>query len=97
MEPAPLGAFEWSELGRLLTALWLVVLFIVLFAANMIVGHNVLPSFVATRHVSQIWHRLRLVFYAAAIACFALAVYFLITVIGGTKDLLRIFWADFWI
>ena len=32
MEPAALGATQWSELGSMLFALWMVVIFIVLFA-----------------------------------------------------------------
>ena len=54
MEPAPLGAVHWSELGSMLFALWMVVIFIVLFAANMLVGHNLLPSFIASRHVPEV-------------------------------------------
>lgn len=96
MEPAPLGIPEWREISSLLTALWMVVLFIVLFAANMIVGHNLIPSFVASRHIPQSWQRLRLFFYAAAIACFAIAVFFLIRTID-LAGVLRSFWADYWI
>lgn len=96
MEPAPLGAFHWSELGSMLFALWMVVIFIVLFAANMIVGHNLIPSFVASGHVSQVWQRARIFFYACAIICFFLALFFFARMvdIGGV---LNTFWADYWI
>ena len=96
MEPAPLGALEWSELGSMLFALWMVVIFVVLFAANMIVGHNLLPSFIASRHVPESLQKVRLLFYAAAIACFAIAIYFLISTIQQA-DVLRRFWPDYWI
>ena len=96
MEPAALGIQEWSELSRMLTALWMVVLFIVLFAANMIMGHNVLPSYIATRHISQSWQRARVLFYAAAVACFAIAAYFLFRVIVYA-GVLRSIWADYYI
>ena len=61
MEPTPLGAPEWSELGSMLFALWMVVIFIVLFAANMLVGHNMLPSFIASRHVPESLQKARTV------------------------------------
>lgn len=96
MEPAALGIQEWSELSQMLTALWMVVLFIVLFAANMIVGHNLVPSYVATGHIPQSWQRVRILFYAAAIACFAIAAYFLFRVIVYA-GVLRSFWADYYI
>ncbi len=96
MEPAPLGMAEWSQLSRMLTALWMVVLFVVLFAANMIVGHNLIPSFVESRHIPASWQRARVVFYAAAIICFALAVFFGLQAIDLGRVLL-VFWDDFWI
>ena len=96
MEPAPIGAVQWSELGSMLFALWMVVIFIVLFAANMLVGHNLLPTFIASRHVPQTFEKARLIFYAFAIICFAIAMYFLYsTIVQG--DVLRDIWADYWI
>ena len=96
MEPAPLGALQWSELGSMLFALWMVVIFIVLFAANMLVGHNLLPSFIASGHVPESLQKARLLFYAFAIACFAIAMYFLYSTIVQA-DVLDSFWADYWI
>ncbi len=96
MSPAPLGAVEWSELGSMLFALWMVVIFIVLFAANMLVGHNLLPSFIASRHVPESLQKARIFFYACAIICFAIAMYFLVSTIQQ-GDVLERFWPDYWI
>ena len=96
MAPAPLGALEWSELGSMLFALWMVVIFIVLFAANMLVGHNLLPSFIASRHIPESLQKTRPLFYAAAILCFAIAMYFLVRTIQGASVLSH-FWPDYWI
>ena len=96
MEPAPLGAEHWSELGSMLFALWMVVIFIVLFAANMLVGHNMLPSFIASRHVPESLQKARLFFYACAIICFLIAVYFFIRVVSEGA-ILNTFWPDYWI
>jgi len=96
MDPTALGPNEWRELGRLLTNLWLVVLFIVLFASSMIVGHNFIPSFVASEHIPRVWQKTRPVFYAGAILCFLLALFFLARVVDYA-GVLRSFWADYWI
>lgn len=96
MEPAPIGALQWSELGSMLFALWMSVIFIVLFAANMLMGHNLLPTFIATRHVPESLEKARLLFYAFAIVCFAIAMYFLYSTIEQ-GDVLRDIWDSYWI
>ena len=96
MDPSALSNAEWREIGALLTNLWVVVLLIVLFAANMLIGHNGVPSLVASQHLPRTWQRVRPVFYAMAIVSFGLAIFFL----GRVVDLagvLRQFWADYWI
>ncbi len=96
MDPAPLSGFEWSELGRLLTTLWLVVIFIVIFAANMLLGHNFIPSLVASQHISNNWQKTRPFFYLAAIVCFGIAMFFLADVVEAA-GVLRRFWPNYWI
>ena len=96
MDPAPIGPASWSEIGKMLSTLWVVVVFIVLFAANIILGHNLIPSFVQSDHIPRSWQKARVFFYGAALASFGIAMLFLLRVIefGGV---LRNFWADFWI
>lgn len=96
MDPSALGHIEWAEMGQLLISLWVVVLFIVLFAANIIVGHNFLPSFVMSGHVPQYFHKVRIAFYAFAFICLAIAVFFFIRVVGQA-DVLKRFWPDYYI
>lgn len=91
MDPAAIDAQIWSEIGSLLRNLWLVVLFVILFAANMLIGHNFIPSFYASGHISNTWQKARLIFYAGAIISILLAVYFLIQVIDRA-GVLRDFW-----
>ena len=96
MEPAPLGAFEWSEIGKLLTSLWFMVLFIVLFAASMLIGHNSIPSLVASGHLARSWEKARVPIYAVTFTCFGLAMFFLVQVVD-LAGVLRRFWEDYWI
>lgn len=96
MEPAPMGIAEWSQVGNALAWLWAVVIFVILFAANMIVGHNLIPSFVASRHIPQSWQRVRVAFYAAAVICFAIAVVSAARAIDQAGVLQKV-WPNFWI
>ncbi len=93
MDPAAIGSPEWREIGKMLTNLWLVVLFIVLFATNMLLGHNSIPSLVASRHIPNTWQKTRPAFYAMAIASFGLAMFFLYRVVDFA-GVLRDFWDD---
>ncbi len=94
MDPAPIGPASWNEIGKLLTTLWIVVVFIVIFAANIILGHNLIPSFVESEHIPRIWQKARVLFYGAAAASFAVAMFFLSRVIE-LADVLRDFWPDY--
>lgn len=96
MDPTTLGLAEWNEIGALLRNLWLVVLFVILFAANMILGHNLIPSFVESEHISRSWQKVRIPLYALAIASILLAVFFFIQVVGHA-DVLRVIWEDYYL
>lgn len=96
MDPAPIGPASWSEIGKMLSTLWIVVVFVVIFAANWILGHNVIPSFVASEHIPRSWQKARILFYGAAVVSFGVAIFFFTRVVefGGV---LENFWADYWI
>ena len=96
MDPSPIGLDEWREIGRLLTQLWLVVMFIVLFATNMLLGHNFIPSLHASQHVPEIAQKSRPLFYGLAVVCFGVAIFFLSRVVDDA-GVLRNFWSDYWI
>ena len=96
MDPAAIGSSEWREIDKMLTNLWIVVLFIICFATNMLLGHNLIPSFVASRHIPETWQKTRPAFYGLAIISFALAVFFVYRVVD-LAGVLRAFWADYWI
>ena len=96
MDPASIGATEWSDIGQLLTRLWIVVFFIVVFATNMLLGHNAIPSLLASKDLPEIVQKTRPAFYAVAAISFGLAMYFLALVVDDAGVLRRI-WADYWI
>ena len=96
MDPATIGSLEWSEIGKLLTGLWIVVLFIVLFATNMLLAHNFIPSLVASGHLQNSLQKTRVVLYALALVCFGLAIFFLSGVVDSA-GVLRDLFPDYWI
>ena len=96
MDPAALGPSEWSEISKLLINLWFVVLFVVIFATNMLLGHNFIPSLVASGDVPASLQKVRVLFYALAIASFCAAIYFLVQVIDYAGVLERVF-DSYWI
>lgn len=83
-------------MGSMLRNLWGIVLFVILFAANMIIGHNFIPSFVQSEHIPRYWNRTRPVFYSLAILSIALAVFFLFRVVMFSR-VLRDIWPNYWI
>ena len=96
MNPAELGSSEWSDIGKLLTNLWIVVIFIVLFATNMLLGHNLIPSLVASQHIPNSFQKARPLLYVLAIVFFGLDAFFLVQAIS-LASVLRRFWESYWI
>ena len=96
MDPTGLANPEWTEIGETLTMLWLVVASVVFLATNVIVGHIVIPSLVASGQIAANAQRARPVFYALALAGFAIGVFFFVQVIELAGVLERI-WDDYWI
>ena len=96
MDPAAIGGPQWSQIGALLTNLWIVVLLVIVSATNILLGHNFIPSLLATGDLPASAQKARPILYAAALVTFVLALFFL----AQTVDLagvLRDFWANYWI
>ena len=96
MDPAAIGDLQWSEIGKLLTNLWVVVLLVILSATNILLGHNFIPSLLATGDLPASAQKARPVLYLLAIACFGLALFFLAQTVS-LAGVLRDFWASYWI
>ncbi len=96
MDPEVLANPQWSELGDLLTSLWIMVALVVLFATNMLIANNWLPSFIQSRHIDSSLSRARPLFYALALCSFGGAMYMLSRVVDHA-GVLRDFWPNYWI
>ena len=96
MDPGAIGNAQWSEISSLLINLWLVVLSVVLMATNVIIGVNSIPSLMATGHIPESLGKTRPLFWVFSLAFFGAAIFFLVRVIDHA-DVLRDFWAHYWI
>ena len=96
MDPAGLSNAEWTEIGKFLFTVWCLVGFVVLFAANMLVGHIFIPSLVSSYHMPAVAQRARPLFYLLAVGAFAGAIYELSKAIE-LADVIRTIYEDYWI
>ena len=67
MDPNSLGINEWQQISKLLLSLWMTVIFIIIFAANMLLAHNIIPSLVESKHIPLTLGKIRRPLYLLAI------------------------------
>tara|TARA_B110000014_G_C19617326_1_gene326498 strand:+ start:101 stop:391 length:291 start_codon:yes stop_codon:yes gene_type:complete len=96
MDPNSLGINEWQQISKLLLSLWMTVIFIIIFAANMLLAHNIIPSLVESKHIPLTLGKIRRPLYLLAIISFAIALFFFSGVIRNA-GFLKTFYPDYWI
>ncbi len=73
MDPRFIGPEAWAEISVFVTNIWLFVVSIIIFASNMLIGHNAIPSLVTSRHLSSSWLKIRPPIYGVAVIAFGAA------------------------
>jgi len=96
LDPAGLGNFEWTDIGNLLTYLWVAVAFVLFSATSLLVGHALIPSLAESFHLPPNSQKTRSAFYMLAAVFFGLAAVALYMAID-LSDVLARFWNDYWI
>ena len=97
MDPTPLTSSEWSELGKVLTSMWLMVALVIFVSTNLLVGHILIPSLVASHHLPDSLQKTRVGFYALGIAGSAATLVVLLMAIdhaGVIADIFETYWID---
>ena len=87
----------WADIKIFTQNIKFFVLFIIIFAANMLVGHNAIPSLVKSHHLPASVSKLRPPIYVVALISFVAAMYFVITAFAGGLEAIRAIYPDFWI
>ncbi|MBM3944439.1 MAG: hypothetical protein FJ317_02985 [SAR202 cluster bacterium] len=96
MEPSAITSANWADLGHLLSTLWGVVALIVFFAANLLIGHVWMPSFIRSGHIPASLNKMRPMFYLVAIASFTGAMV-LLGFVAKHAGVLREIFESYWI
>ena len=97
IDPNYISAAIWADIKIFTYNIKFFVLFMIIFAANMLVGHNAIPSLVKSHHVPASLSKLRPPLYLVAVVSFAAAIYFAVVAFGGGLDAIRAIYPNFWI
>ena len=97
IDPTYINSAIWADIKIFTQNIKFFVLFMIIFAANMLIGHNAIPSMVKSRHIPASMSKLRPPIYVIALGSFVAAMYFVITAFGGGLDAIRALYPDFWI
>ena len=97
IDPNYINSAIWADIKIFTQNIKFFVLFIIIFAANMLVGHNAIPSLVKSHHLPASVAKLRPPIYVVALISFVAAMYFVITAFAGGLEAIRAICPDFWI
>ena len=97
IDPNYINSAIWADIKIFTQNIKFFVLFIIIFAANMLVGHNAIPSLVKSHHLPASVSKLRPPIYVVALISFVAAMYFFITAFAGGLEAIRAIYPDFWI
>jgi uncharacterized membrane protein len=95
-DPQFITAAAWAEVGDFLTALIVFAVLVIGFAGNLLVAHALIPSLVASEHISSRANRIRPVFYLASLVLFVGAITFL-TITSGLAGVIGDIYDRWWI
>ncbi len=96
MDPTTPTIADWGDISDLITGMAVMVGLVVLFATNMIIGHIVIPSMVASSHISEKFQKVRPACYALALI-FAVATIYVLTIVIDRAGVIRNIYETFWI
>ena len=97
IDPNYINSAIWADIKIFTQNIKFFVLFIIIFAANMLVGHNAIPSLVKSHQLPASVSKLRPPIYVVALISFVAAMYFVITAFAGGLEAIRAIYPDFWI
>lgn len=86
MDPEPLSRAQWADVGFAIKLLWVSLALMFTAAQLFLAAHAIIPSAVASHHLSARFSRLRPVFYVGGFACLAgvgLSFYWIVSVVGA--------------
>tara|TARA_B110000263_G_scaffold80128_1_gene70067 strand:+ start:205 stop:507 length:303 start_codon:yes stop_codon:yes gene_type:complete len=97
IDPNTISSEAWTNISVFVTSIWFFVLSIFIFAANMVIGHNVIPSLVESHHIPRSWNKIRIPIYLITIIAFASAIFFVVRAFQGGYEAISLIYPDYWI
>ena len=97
MDPSVIDSYAWGEISVFVTNIWLFVAMIIVVAANMLLGHNAIPSLIKSKHVPASFNKLRVPFYVVAVVAFGAALFFVVSAFQGGLHAIEAIYPDYWI
>jgi hypothetical protein len=85
-DPSFITTEQWSQLSTLISTLWFCFALAILISFDLLIGHAVIPSMVASGHLPQGLNRIRPLFYGIAV----LAAIGIVVLVASRADLLRV-------
>ena len=90
MDPKPITPAEWEAIRSAIIFLWIFVFFMVSTAFSFLLAHGVIPSLIASRHISQSVGKVRPLFYLAAVGAFSTAAFLFASAFNNFRVLANI-------
>ena len=97
MDPNVIGPDGWKAVSAFVTNIWLFVASVLIFASNMLIGHNAIPSLVQSGHIPSSFQKLRAPLYAGSTIAFVAALYFVFRALEGARSAVNLIYPEFWI
>ena len=97
MDPNYISVAAWQHVSTFVTNIWLFVICMVIFASNMLIGHNAIPSLIKSQHISSSLNKVRVPFYGVSVVAFVAAIYFVLPAFQGGRAAIKLIYPEFWI
>ncbi len=97
IDPLYITQEYWVQLNVVVDNFCFFVLFMVLFALNTVLTHNVIPSHVKAHELPPVFSKIRIPIYGFGFVLLAAASYFFIRSLTVAIDVLNIIYPDWWI
>ena len=97
MDPSVIDSYAWEKISVFVTNIWLFVALMIIFAANMLLGHNAIPSLIESKHVPASFNKLRIPFYMVAVLALGAALFYVFSAFLGGLDAIEAIYPDYWI
>ena len=96
IDPQSLTSADWDQVQTTLVYLWVLWLSVIAMALSLLVAHAIIPSLTTTGHLAPGVERIRPVFYFAAAAAAAVALFAFYGFVTES-DVLRTIYTKVWI